>query len=108
MPSFSPKTLTIVEANPETVSQFDIFIRDTAETPLSQTSVPSDPSGTTVVPIGSNGLFDAITVGSQINIYVGEVAAPNHGQNIPPVLVSGGPYTVVRLADGAESITVTI
>lgn len=108
MPSFSPKLLTLVEANPETITAYDIFVRDTAETPLSQTSVSSDPSGTTVVPIGSNGLFDAITEGTPINIYVAETAAPGHGQNTPLALVPGGPFVVERLADGAEQMIVTV
>jgi hypothetical protein len=105
--NFSPRLLTIVEANPETVSQFDIFIKDTAETVLAQTSVAANPSGTTVVPIGSNGLFNSITVGTEINIYVGEVASPGHGENLAPVIVPGGPFTIVQLADGIESLTVT-
>ena len=108
----SPTTLTIVQPAPELVASYDIFVHRASDNALlAQTSgIVPDPSGTTVIPIGSNGLLEppAVPLGTEFNLRVGVIAAEGAGPNLGPFLVPDGPWTTMQQAEPPSSMTVTV
>lgn len=107
----SPRSITITEQNPETVDQYLVQILSyPAGDALIGNNYPSG-GGTTVCPIGTDGFLGnaveaaQLTDNQQINI---KVTAKKDGNFGTPVIVAGGPYTVVILPDEPENITVQL
>lgn len=109
MSHFSPKSVTLVEANPETITGYVITVRRDSDNTLlfTTTAYPSNPSGTTVIPLGSDGTFGGLT-GEVIQLYSTEQAATGHGPNPLAQQFPGGPFTIITLADGSESMSVLV
>lgn len=105
---WTPRLVTVEENNPAFVTQIDVIAKDPVTgDQVAYTHVPPDPSGTTIIPIGSNAFFDALTDGQEVNLFIGEIAALGHGPNtLQPF--PDNPYTIRRLVDGAENIVVTL
>jgi hypothetical protein len=108
MLSHSPKLLTIVDSEPLSVDHYRVHtVNPEDDTVYGEQTYPADASGTTIIPIGTNGLLDSVPVNSLFNLLVVEMKDgidSAAGFQAAP----GGPFTNVLLPDGAESISVTV
>lgn len=108
---FHPLSLTLGEANPTSVTSFNVQIRDVdGVTAIAQASaVPANPSGTTVVPLGDTGGMITNSLNNrQVKVFVQEVGPG--GDLSPYVLVKDGSdndtFLVTAIPDGAETAVV--
>jgi len=98
MATFSPKSITIVEADPGAAASFNVTIlRHVDGATLATASYPANPSGTTVIPIGSNGLITSAMANVEIQVEVEEVGATG----------ALGPATLVYTPDGHNFVLVS-
>ena len=104
----SPKLLTLVDSQPLSLDHYRIHtVNPVDDTVYGERTYASNPSGTTVIPIGSDGMLDSVPVNGLFNLLFIEmkngVDAETGWQ-----AVSGGPFTNVLLPDGAEDAFVTL
>lgn len=102
----SPRTLTINELDPASVDHYKVRVLLASDgSQLASTDYPIA-GAVTVIPVGSDASLASVAAGTVVNFEVTEVAPG--GELGPAQVVPGGPYTVVELPDGAESLTVQL
>ena len=109
--NFSPKSVTLVESDIPSVAQYQFEILGPGNALLAQANYNADPSGTTVVNIGSNGLLDGLE-SYHIRIRVTEIN-PIGEMGPPQFVLSSDPvptdtFIVYAIPNGAENITIQL
>jgi hypothetical protein len=98
---FHPQEIVITENNPASVDSYHVIARAEDESPLNDVSYPSDPSGITTIPIGSNGFFDSVVNGTSVKLYVQQFLGT---ESASEQFVNR--YIVQEMPDGADNIVV--
>ena len=101
-----PSFITITESFPASVDHYKLraFEQDLSAL-LSEATYAADASGTTVIPIGTNGFLDTMPEAKFFVMKLIEIKGTTEG---PQQSVPGGPFQKLAQPDGAESIVVTV
>ena len=110
--NLSPRSISLHEANPSSVSSYDVqILAEDGTTVLATDNFASDPSGDTTINLGlADGLLQTIALGTTIIIKVRQVGpsgALTAYQQVNDVN-SNSYFSVRELPDGVETAVVNV